>query len=89
MLAGQQMIAQRLQDQQGQPGYTGLQNYEQIKADCLSKKALFEDSEFPAVNASLFSADDEENQKEFKWLRPSVSTVTVAMQMQMQMHTHP
>ena len=51
-------------------GFTGTQNYQSIKAQCLSAKRLFEDPEFPPDFASI-AAPDLKN-KQIVWKRPYV-----------------
>ena len=44
------------------------QNYDKIKKNCLKNQTLFEDSEFPANDSSLFKFKKVEN---IQWKRPS------------------
>lgn len=45
--------------------------YEQLKQECLSRGVLFEDSDFPACNSSLFFSENPPIP--FVWKRPGVS----------------
>lgn len=47
------------------------QSFEQLRQDCLQAGTLFEDTDFPASNASLFFS--ERPQIPFIWKRPGVS----------------
>ena len=54
-------------------GFSGNQNYEQLKAECLSNGILFEDPEFPADSLSIDIEDIDE--QEIHWKRPSVPMI--------------
>lgn len=45
------------------------QNYEQIKAECIKSKKLFEDDQFPANNASLYKFNPPKTP--ITWKRPN------------------
>lgn len=45
-----------------------MQNYHEIRQQCLVAQTLFEDSTFPATDKSLFYSENDET---FEWLRPT------------------
>ena len=51
---------------------TRYKSFDEIKTECLKKKILFEDPEFPANDESLFYS--QRPPMSFKWKRPHVST---------------
>ncbi|XP_021945199.1 calpain-A isoform X2 [Folsomia candida] len=53
----------------GEPrGAEAVQDYEKLKSKCLERGVLFEDSEFPAEDASVFFTRS--GRRNFQWLRP-------------------
>lgn len=51
--------------------------YEQLKQECLSRGVLFEDSDFPACNSSLFFSENPPIP--FVWKRPGVSMLLCSL----------
>ena len=54
-----------------QPMQTAGKTFEQIKAECLRSGQLFEDPDFPAIDASIFYS--RKPPRSFVWKRPGVS----------------
>lgn len=53
------------------------QNYEEIKRNCLARRTLFEDPEFPAESSSLYYSQPPKRRVE--WKRPKVSLAHFAI----------
>jgi len=49
-------------------------SFDEIKAQCLKEKKLFEDPDFPAVDSSIFYSRSPP--RPFEWKRPNVSYVS-------------
>ncbi|KAJ9599046.1 hypothetical protein L9F63_010503, partial [Diploptera punctata] len=51
-----------------------VQDFYKIREDCLKKKILFQDPDFPAIDSSIFYS--KMSSRKFEWKRPSVSNQT-------------
>jgi len=48
-----------------------VQNFEDLRNQCLKKKILFRDPEFDAIDSSLYYSRGKK--KQYEWRRPNVS----------------